>query len=52
MRAQGVGIDTTTPNASTLLDLTSTTKGTLLPRMTSAQRAAIATPTWWCFKPT
>ena len=49
MRAQGVGIDTTT---STLLDLTSTTKGTLLPRMTSAQRAAIATPTWWCFKPT
>ena len=39
-----VGIGTTTPNSSALLDLTSTTKGLLPPRMTSAQRDAIATP--------
>ena len=39
-----VGIGTTTPNASALLDLTSTDKGMLVPRMTSAQRTAIATP--------
>ena len=38
----GVGISP--PNASALLDLTSTTKGFLPPRMTQAQRAAIVTP--------
>jgi hypothetical protein len=32
------------PNASALLDLTSTTKGFLPPRMTALQRTAIATP--------
>ncbi len=42
--AQNVGIGTNTPNASAVLDLTSTTKGLLIPRMTSAQRAAIVTP--------
>lgn len=39
-----VGIATATPAASALLDLTSTTKGFLPPRMTEAQRDAIATP--------
>lgn len=39
-----VGIGTTNPNASSLLDLTSTSKGLLPPRMTTAQRTAIASP--------
>lgn len=39
-----VGIGTVTPNASSLLDLTSTTQGMLTPRMTTAQKTAIATP--------
>jgi len=39
-----VGIGTTSPNSSALLDLTSTTKGLLVPRMTEAQKNAIATP--------
>ena len=42
--AQGVGIGVATPAASAALDVTSTTKGLVLPRMTFAQRAAIATP--------
>ncbi|MBW8522893.1 hypothetical protein K0U91_15390 [Chryseobacterium chendengshani] len=39
-----VGIGTTTPDASSILDLSSTTKGMLAPRMTTAQRIAISTP--------
>ena len=39
-----VGINTTSPNASAALDITSTDKGLLIPRMTTAQRTAIATP--------
>lgn len=42
--AQSVGIGTTTPHAASLLDITSTTKGMLVPRMTQAQRDAIASP--------
>lgn len=38
------GIGTTTPNASSLLDITSTSKGMLGPRMTKAQRDSIASP--------
>ena len=40
-----VGIGTTAPNSSAALDLTSTTKGFLPPRMTSVQMNAIPTPT-------
>lgn len=39
-----IGIGTTTPNASSVLDVTSTTQGMLTPRMTTIQRNAIATP--------
>ncbi len=39
-----VGINTTTPDPSAILDITSTTAGVLLPRMTTAQRNAIVTP--------
>jgi len=39
-----VGIGTSSPDASAALDITSTTKGLLLPRMTNAQRLAIASP--------
>lgn len=39
-----VGIGTTSPHASALLDVSSTTKGFLPPRMTSTQRDAIASP--------
>lgn len=39
-----VGIGTTTPAASSALDITSTTQGMLTPRMTTAQRVAITTP--------
>ena len=39
-----VGVGTNTPNASAALDVTSTTQGLLMPRMTSAQRVAISTP--------
>ena len=39
------GIGTTTPDASAALDITSTTKGLLIPRMTAAQRDAITSPT-------
>lgn len=40
----GVGIGTNSPHSSALLELNSTGKGLLLPRMTSAQRLAISTP--------
>jgi hypothetical protein len=39
-----VGIGTTTPHVSTLLDIAGTTKGVLFPRMTSVQREAIPSP--------
>lgn len=38
------GIGTTTPNASAKLEVAATDKGFLLPRMTAAQRVAIASP--------
>ena len=38
------GIGTTAPDASSLLEIKSTTKGFLPPRMTLAQRNAIASP--------
>ena len=43
--AQNVGIGTTTPNASAALDVQSTSKGLLPPRMTTIQRDAINAPT-------
>ena len=64
LRAQSVGIGTTTPNAGAILDLSSTNKGLLLPRMTTAQRTAIVNPaqglivfdtdtqTNWCYNGT
>jgi hypothetical protein len=42
--AQSVGVGTTTPNTSAQLDITSTTKGLLIPRMTTVRRNAIALP--------
>lgn len=39
-----VGFGTSTPNDSALLDITSTTKGLLPPRMTTAQINAISSP--------
>ena len=39
-----VGIGTTTPNASSLLEIASTSKGILIPRMTSSQRNNIIAP--------
>lgn len=39
-----VGINTITPDESAALDITSTNKGILIPRMTTAQRTAIITP--------
>lgn len=40
-----IGVGTPTPNSSALLDVFSTTKGFLPPRMTQAQRNAITSPT-------
>jgi hypothetical protein len=42
--AQSVGIGTNSPNASAQLDVNSTSKGLLAPRMTELQRNAILTP--------
>ena len=39
-----IAINTTSPNASAILDVTSTTKGVLFPRMTTTQKNAIASP--------
>lgn len=39
-----VGIGTTTPNPSSILDIESTTQGLLTPRMTTTQRTTIANP--------
>jgi hypothetical protein len=39
-----VGIGTVTPEASSVLDVYSTTQGMLFPRLTTAQKTAIATP--------
>jgi FG-GAP repeat len=41
---QSVGVGTTTPDNSAALDISSNNKGVLLPRTTSAQRKAIASP--------
>ena len=47
-----VGVGTTNPNASAVLDVTSTSKGLLPPRMTDAQKNAITSPVaglmLWC----
>jgi hypothetical protein len=42
--AGNVGIGTTTPNASALLDVQSTTQGVRMPNMTTTQKNAIASP--------
>lgn len=42
--AQNVGIGTTTPDASALVDMNSATKGVLFPRVTSTERNAINAP--------
>lgn len=42
--AGSIGIGNTAPNAKSVLDMASTTKGVLMPRMSTAQRDAIATP--------
>src|ERR1044071_1002431 len=39
-----VGIGTNAPDPSAILEMQSTTQGVLVPRMTTAQRTAIATP--------
>ena len=41
---QQVGINTPTPNASAQLEINSTSRGVLFPRMTTAQRDLITTP--------
>jgi len=43
--AGNVGIGTATPNANAILDLTSTTKPFMPPRMTTTQRDNVASPT-------
>jgi hypothetical protein len=39
-----LGVNTSTPNSSAIADFSSTTQGVLLPRMTQAERNAIANP--------
>jgi hypothetical protein len=43
--SQNVGIGTNTPHPSAALDITDSTKGVLIPRMTMSQRLAIQNPT-------
>jgi trimeric autotransporter adhesin len=43
-KSENVGIGTTKPDPSALLDLNSTNKGLLIPRMSQTQRDAIQTP--------
>jgi hypothetical protein len=43
--AGNVGIGTSSPNANAILDVTSTTKAFMPPRMTTTQKNAIASPT-------
>lgn len=40
-----VGIGTSTPTSSSMLDVTSTTRGFLMPRMTTTERTTISSPT-------
>ncbi|MBL0144793.1 MAG: hypothetical protein IPP48_02570 [Chitinophagaceae bacterium] len=42
--AQGVGIGTNTPNSSAQLDISSNTKGLLIPRMTDVEKNTISSP--------
>jgi hypothetical protein len=42
--SQGVGIGTGTPNSSAILDVQSTDKGMLIPRMSAVERDAIVSP--------
>lgn len=44
MAAQGVGIGTGSPAPSAALDISSTSKGVLLPRLSTSQRLAIPSP--------
>jgi hypothetical protein len=41
---RNIGINNTSPNVSAILDITSSTKGFLQPRMTTVQKVAISTP--------
>lgn len=43
-RAQNIGIGTSTPDASAMLDIASTTKGLLIPRMSTTERTSITSP--------
>jgi hypothetical protein len=43
-QTNNVGIGTVTPDNTSILDLVSTSRGFLVPRMTTAQRTAIASP--------
>ena len=43
-QTRNVGIGTTTPDASSILDLKANDKGVLVPRVTTAQRLVIANP--------
>jgi len=43
-QSAGINTDGSIPHASSILDIKSTNKGLLIPRMTSAQRIAISTP--------
>lgn len=45
VHAQSIGIGTDTPAISAILDVSSATKGFLLPRMNQSQRIAISSPT-------